>query len=318
MKKQFVDALAPGDRVEDVFVLAEKQLAQKKDGANFLTIRLADRTGSIRAVAWDNVEKIAAAGGAGDFVQVTGSVGEYRGALQVVVRDMSPINPDSVDAADFLPATGQDVEQMFDRLVRLTQTFASEPLRALLEAFWSDAELVAGFKRAPAAKMMHHAYIGGLLEHCLSMALIADKLARHYGGIDRDRLLAGAVLHDIGKVREFDYRHRIDYSDEGRLVGHIAIGLEMVDEKIRAVPDFPEEERRLLKHMIVSHHGAQEYGSPEPPKTVESVLLHYIDEIDSKVNGIREFIAAQGEEEAWTPYHRVLGRHFYRSPGDRE
>jgi 3'-5' exoribonuclease len=184
-----------------------------------------------------------------------------------------------------------------------------------MEVFWSDPELTARFKRAPAAKMMHHAYIGGLLEHCLSMALLADKVARHYSGVDRDRLMVGAVLHDIGKVREFDYRHRIDYSDEGRLVGHIAIGLEMIDEKIRMVKDFPEEERRLLKHMIVSHHGQQEYGSPEPPKTVEAVLLHYIDEIDSKVNGIREFIAAQSEEEPWTPYHRVLGRHFYRGAG---
>jgi 3'-5' exoribonuclease len=161
---------------------------------------------------------------------------------------------------------------------------------------------------------MHHAYIGGLLEHCLSMAVLADKIARHYSGIDRDRLLAGVVLHDIGKVREFDYEYAIDYSDEGRLLGHIAIGLEMIEEKIRDLPDFPEEERRLLQHMVVSHHGALEFGSPEPPKTMEAVLLHYIDEIDSKINGIREFLASQSPEEGWSPYHRILGRHFYRGP----
>ncbi len=315
MKKQFIESLTPGGQIEDIFVLAEKRLAQKKDGANYLTVRLSDRTGSIRGVAWDNVDKIAAAGAAGEFVRVAGSVGEYRGEPQALVREMSPVDPASVNAADFLPATAQDIEQMFDRLLRMTQTIDSAPLRDLMAAFWGDADFVARFKKAPAAKMMHHAYIGGLLEHCLSMALLADKVARHYGGVDRDRLLAGVVLHDIGKVREFNYRHSIDYSDEGRLVGHIAIGLEMIEEKIRSLEGFPEEERRLLKHMIISHHGEMEYGSPEPPKTVEAVLLHYIDEIDSKVNGIREFIAAQGEDETWTPYHRVLGRHFYRGPG---
>ena len=317
MKKQFVESLTAGSRVEDTFVLAEKRLAQKKDGADYLTLQLSDRTGSLSAVAWDNVEKLGSVAAAGDFVRITGSVGEYRGALQIIVKEMTAEDPSSVAAADFLPATGQDVDQMFDRLVRMAQTMETPPLRDLLTAFFADADFVERFKKAPAAKMMHHAYIGGLLEHCLSMALLADRIARHYGGVDRDRLLAGVVLHDVGKVREFDYQHRIDYSDEGRLVGHIAIGLEMLDEKIRLVDGFPEEERRLLKHMIVSHHGAMEYGSPEPPKTVEAVLLHYIDEIDSKVNGIREFIAAQGAEDAWTPYHRVLGRHFYRGSGGK-
>jgi 3'-5' exoribonuclease len=312
MKKQFVESLTAGSRVEEIFVLAEKRLAQKKDGANYLTLRLSDRTGSLSAVAWDNVEKLASSSAAGDFVRIAGNVGEYRGELQIIVKEMTAVDPASVTAADFLPATAQDVDQMFDRLVRMAQTMETPPLRDLLAAFFADADFVERFKKAPAAKMMHHAYIGGLLEHCLSMALLADRIARHYGGVNRDRLLAGVVLHDIGKVREFDYQHRIDYSDEGRLVGHIAIGLEMLDEKVRMVDRFPDEERRLLKHMIVSHHGAMEYGSPEPPKTVEAVLLHYIDEIDSKINGIREFIAAQAAEDAWTPYHRVLGRHFYR------
>lgn len=313
MKKQFANTLTPGDRVEDVFVLAERRLSQKKDGADYLTVKLSDRTGAIRGVAWDNVAAMAAAA-AGDFVRVVGSVGEYRGQPQVVIREMQVSDPATVAAADFLPTTAQDVEQMFDRLMRICQSIQSDPLRRLLEAFWADDQFAAGFKQAPAAKMMHHAYIGGLLEHCLSMAVLADKIARHYSGIDRDRLIAGVVLHDIGKVREFDYRYAIDYSDEGRLLGHIAIGLEMIEEKIRGLPDFPEQERRLIQHMVVSHHGALEFGSPEPPKTMEAVLLHYIDEIDSKINGIREFLDAQSPEEPWSPYHRILGRHFYRSP----
>jgi 3'-5' exoribonuclease len=159
---------------------------------------------------------------------------------------------------------------------------------------------------------MHHAYIGGLLEHTLSMTSLADKIAGHYSGINRDLLLSGAILHDIGKVDEFEYQFKIDYSDKGRLLNHIVIGLKMVDEKLSEIKYFPEDQVLLLKHLIVSHHGTREFGSPEPPKTIEAVLLNYIDEIDSKVNAIRDFIAAEDPDETWTSYHRLLERHFYK------
>jgi len=142
--------------------------------------------------------------------------------------------------------------------------------------------------------------------------LLADKIASHYGGLDRDLLLAGAVLHDMGKTRELSYGHSLDYTDEGRLLSHIIIGVELVNEKIQSIPDFPPEQAALLKHMIVSHHGAREFGSPEPPKTIEAVLLNYIDEIDSRVNAIREFIAADDPDASWTSYHRLLARHFFK------
>jgi 3'-5' exoribonuclease len=200
---------------------------------------------------------------------------------------------------------------MFERLAQLTQSLETPWLKALVAAFWQDAEFLRRFKTAPAAKNMHHAYIGGLLEHSLSMALLAEKIAQHYSGVDRDLLLVGAIFHDIGKIREFDYQVAIDYSDEGRLLSHIVIGLEIVAAKIREVPDFPVEQANLLKHMIVSHHGARELGSPEPPKTIEAVLLNYIDEMDSKINGIRDFINSDPSQATWTAYHRLLGRHFY-------
>ena len=187
----------------------------------------------------------------------------------------------------------------------------SVPLRKLIEAFWNDNELVHRFKTAPAAKKMHHAYIGGLLEHTLSMVSLSDKIASHYSGIDRDLLLTGAILHDIGKTKELEYEFKIDYTDEGRLLSHIVIGLKMIDEKLSTIENFPEDQLLLLKHLIVSHHGSQEFGSPEPPKTIEAVLLNYIDEIDSKVNGIRDFIATEDPNEDWTSFHRILGRHFY-------
>jgi 3'-5' exoribonuclease len=311
-KQQYVRDMGPGTRVDDLFVLAERVLSHKKDGNPYLNVVLADRSGQIKGVVWDNVTGIAAAVQAGDIVRVGGNVSEYRGVPQLVVRAMTAVDAGQVDAADFLPATDLDVDQLFERLRNLTGSIQTPWLQALFADFWADADFVARFKCAPAAKMMHHAYIGGLLVHCLSMAVLADKLAAHYSGVDRDLLIAGAVLHDVGKVREFDFTTSIDYSDEGRLLSHIVIGLEMVDQRLQKIADVPAEQANLLKHLIVSHHGAPEFGAVEPPKTIEAVLLHYIDELDSKINAIRDFMAQDPSDQAWTAYHRVLGRHFYR------
>lgn len=316
MKKIFVEALTPGAVIEDEFALAEKAVLQKRDGNQYLNVVLADRTGHIKGVVWDNVQAIAAAAAAGDFVRVSGSVSEYRGTPQLVIKAMTAIGAEAVDPEDFLPATALDVDQLFERLVKLSRTFTTPWLSRLFEAFWQDEAFVAGFKKAPAAKRMHHAYIGGLLVHCLSMALLADKIAAHYNGLDRDLLIAGTILHDIGKLREFDYATAIDYSVEGRLLSHIVIGLEMLDAKLRRIPDVPREGANLLKHMIVSHHGEPAFGALEPPKTIEAVVLHYIDDLDSKVNAVREFMAKEDPSQTWTSFHRVLGRHFYMGGGD--
>ena len=312
MKKQFITDIRAGDRVDYIFVLSEKILSQKKDGNNFLNITLSDKTGTIKGVVWDNVDQIAAGITSGDFAHVNGSVSEYRGTLQVVIKIMEPFPSDRIDPSDFLPQTSRDIEGMFERLVKRMDSISTDYLKALLDAFFKDKEFVNKFKTAPAAKKMHHAYIGGLLEHTLSMTSLADKIAGHYSGINRDLLLSGAILHDIGKVDEFEYQFKIDYSDKGRLLNHIVIGLKMVDEKLSEIKYFPEDQVLLLKHLIVSHHGTREFGSPEPPKTIEAVLLNYIDEIDSKVNAIRDFIASEDPGETWTSYHRLLERHFYK------
>lgn len=309
-KTKFVADIVAGETIQDLFVLAEKNLAQKKDGNAFLTVTLADRSGQIRGVVWDHLEKAAAK--VGDFVLVHAAANEYRGALQMVVKSLSTVPVEEVDAADFLPVTARDVEQMFTRLRSLTDTITSPTLKALMDAFWNDADFVRLFKRAPAAKRMHHAYIGGLLEHTLSMALLVDKIASHYSGVDRDMLLVGAVLHDAGKVREFSYNHMIDYTDEGRLLSHIVIGVEMVEAKVRSIEGFPPGQAAMVKHMIVSHHGLREFGSPEPPKTVEAVLLNQIDEIDARVNAIREFMASEDPDAAWTSFHRLMERQFFK------
>jgi 3'-5' exoribonuclease len=318
MKTTFVNTLKAGTGVEDVFVLSEKSVALKKDGGRYLTIALTDRTGTVKGVVWDNVEHLADRVAAGAFVHIKGKVNEYRGALQLVVSDMQELAAEAVAPDDFLPVTPRNIEHMFERLCQITATIQTPHLKQLLDAFWRDEAWVAKFKRAPAAKMMHHAYIGGLLEHTLSMTSLAEKIAAHYGGVDRDLLLAGSVLHDIGKIEEFAYQHHIDYTDQGRLVSHIVIGIQMLEEKLRGVKDFPEGQAWLLKHMIISHHGSREFGSPEPPKTIEAVLLNYIDEIDAKVAGIRDFMADQDSDEPWTSYHRVLGRHFFKGGAAQE
>lgn len=311
-KQIYVTDIVAGIPVDDIFVLAEKSLGHKRDGNAFLNLTLADRTGQIKGVVWDQVEHIAAEARVGDFVKVTASASEYRGALQLVIKSLAAVSQESVSAADFLPATPRNIDQMLERLKALTRNMTCDHLKALVTSFWNDDEFIQLFKKAPAAKKMHHAYLGGLLEHTLSMAVLADKIAGHYTGVDRDLLLAGVVLHDIGKVRELTYDHAIDYTDEGRLLSHIVIGLEMVETKISRIDGFPAQKAAMIKHMIVSHHGAREFGSPEPPKTIEAVLLNYIDEIDSRVNAIREFMSVDDGSASWTPYHRLLERHFFK------
>jgi 3'-5' exoribonuclease len=311
-KNKFVNDISAGDGFSDVFVLAEKSMAHKRDGNAFLTVVLADNSGRIKGVVWDNVAQIASSAKTGDFVRINAHAGEYRGMLQLVVKSMSAVPAGDVTPEDFLPSSTRDADKMFERLKALTDTIASPGLRSLMDACWSDADLLRRFKRAPAAKKMHHAYLGGLIEHTLSMALLADKVAGHYSGVDRDLLIVGAVLHDMGKIRELTYDVNIDYTDEGRLLSHIAIGLEIVHAKIQSIAEISPEQEALIKHMIVSHHGAREFGSPEVPKTIEAVLLNYVDEIDSRVNGIREFMAADDPDASWTAYHRLLERQFYK------
>ncbi|MBW1822366.1 MAG: HDIG domain-containing protein, partial [Deltaproteobacteria bacterium] len=221
MKKIFIKDIRAGDLVDDIFVLSEKTMAQKRDGNNFLNIAVSDNTGNIKGVIWDRVDDISAGTASGDFVQIQGTVSEYKGKLQLVVKNITTIPADSINPSDFLPATRRDIDKMFLRLLKITASLEAGHLKKLFEAFFNDTDFVRKFKNAPAAKKMHHAYIGGLLEHTLSMALLADRIAGHYSGVDRDLLLAGAILHDIGKIREFNYKYSIDYSDEGRLLSHI-------------------------------------------------------------------------------------------------
>ncbi len=312
LKKAFINAIKAGQRVDDVFVARDKQTAFKKDGDPYLIVSLVDRTGELKGVAWDNVEAMSKAFVAGDYIRVRGNVAEYRGSLQLVIQEAARLDPDKIDPRDFLPSTERDVEQMLARLIQVSQTVENSHLSKLLAAFFEDEAFVDRFKIAPAAKKMHHAYLGGLLEHTLSIVLLIQAIVGHYKGIDKDVLLTGGILHDIGKTREFSYETQIDYSDAGRLLNHIVIGVEMLDAKIATIDSFPEELALVLKHIIVSHHGTRDFGSPEPPKTLEAIILHYLDELDAKVMAVRAFMDAEDSEATWTSYHRVLERFFFK------
>jgi 3'-5' exoribonuclease len=313
LKKQFVQNITEGETVEDVFLASDKTISQKRDGQSYLRLTLSDKTGSLKGVMWDHADAVRTRFSSGDFVQIKGVASAYQGTLQITIKSLTKCQPESVEIASFVPATQKDVDVMFDRLKRLAESIQSQWLKALFQEFWSDSDFVQQFKTAPAAKQMHHACIGGLLEHTLSVALLAEKVASHYAGINRDLLLAGAILHDIGKIQEFDYRTTIDYTSAGRLLSHIIIGIHILDEKLDRIGPVPEEDAMLLRHLMVSHHGKKEFGSPEAPKTIEALVLNYVDEIDSKVAAVRETINATDAGEKWTPYHRILERHFYIS-----
>jgi 3'-5' exoribonuclease len=292
--------------------VTHRQLAQKKNGEPFLTLQLSDRTGAVKAIAWDQVDTIQKVLDEADFVQISGKVGTYQGANQVIVHHALAVKePEKILFEDFLPATEKDIEGMFSRLTDLADTVTDPHLASLLKTFFEDKAFVEKFKKAPAAKKMHHAYLGGLLEHTLSITTLAQIMASHYEGLDSDLLLTGAILHDIGKVHEFSYETSIDYSDAGRLLSHIVIGTQMIEEKIPQVDNFPEECALLLKHMIVSHHGTREFGSPQPPMTLEAIVLNHLDDLDAKVTGVRFFINKEASDTSWSPYHRLLDRFFY-------
>lgn len=317
MKRLFVENLRPGDTVEELFLLSSKTLARKKDGNPFLRLVLSDKTGTIDAVMWDNVEPADAAVAEGMFVRAAGNVSAYKGTPQLTLTGLGPCDAGQVDAADFLPVTTGDVNAMFRRLLAMTRAMTSPDLKQLLERFWADDDFVEKrFKRAPGAKMMHHAYLGGLMEHTLAVAELALVVADHYSDrLDRDLLLAGAILHDIGKTREFVYDIIIDYSDEGRLLNHMVLGIMMVEEKIAQVEHFSPERANLVKHLVASHHGTREFGAVEPPKTLEALVLNHIDEVDSKVVGIGAFMDSQDPRQKWTAYHRPMERYFYMGNG---
>ena len=313
-KNIYIRDIKSGDKVSDYFLVAEKNLAFSQKGAPYLNVRLKDKTGELDGKIWDNAREWDKAFKKGDIVRVEARSANYKNVIQLSIMELKKAADEDITLGDYLPAARRDGGVMLAELMIIVESVDNPHLKALLYAFFQDEEIADLFKRAPAAKGFHHIYLGGLLEHTLSVARLLDLACAQYEGIDRDLLLTGGILHDIGKIYELSYGRTVDYTDEGRLVGHIVMGAEMVDKRIAALEDFPAHLALKLRHVMLSHHGDLEYGSPKRPKTVEALIVHFMDDLDAKVNAFQEFIAAAPDDESdWTPYHRLLERFIYKN-----
>jgi 3'-5' exoribonuclease len=312
VKAPFVADLQPEQNIHTVFLVVAKDVRQKKSGDPFFSLILADKTGELDAKMWDNVADIAGTFERDDFIKVKGLVQVFQNKLQLTIHKLQPVPEAEVELADFFPTSARDPEEMFRELHGHIAAIANPHLQALLQAFFADEEISRLYRRAPAAKSIHHAWFSGLLEHVLSMAALAKVAGPHYG-VDMDLLMTGVILHDIGKIHELTYERTFHYSDAGQLVGHIVMAIKMLDEKIRLVPGFPPELRLLVEHLILSHHGTLEYGSPKTPVFAEALLLHHLDNMDSKMEAMQTALRKDARVDGhWTGYVPSLERSVFK------
>lgn len=303
MKAVFVNTLVPSETVTTHFLVTYKEIRQKKTGEPYLTLVLADRTGEIEAKMWDNVAEVMNTFDRDDFVKVKGLPQIYQSKQQFTIHKIRRLEDHEVEPGDYFPCSRRDPEEMWTELRGIISSISTEPLRRLLEEIFSDQKIAGLYRRAPAAKSIHHACLGGLIEHVLSLCGLCRMIATHYPGVDLDLLLTAAILHDIGKIEELAYERSFSYTAAGQLVGHIVMGVQLISEKIRAVPDFPPKLKLLLEHIILSHHGSLEFGSPKVPMFSEALLFHHLDNLDSKFEAMRASIERDrhpdGEFTGW-------------------
>ena len=319
MKQTFVKDLAPDSPVRSTFLVKSRERKMASNGAAYLDLIFQDTTGAIPAKLWDYSERTTPTFEVDDVVQVEGHVESYRGTAQIRVRKVARCAPEEVNLFDYLPRTQRNPEEMYAALLERVRAMGETPLRALLLAVLEDAAIAERFKLAPAAMSYHHAVLGGLLEHVSSLISLADRVADHYPWLRRDLVLAGLVLHDLGKIEELNFARGFRYSTRGQLVGHITIGLEIVQEKIRQIPGFPAQLKDQIEHIILSHHGRLEFGSPKEPMFPEALVVHYLDDLDSKLQAMREQYAAdEGLVGDWTSRNPALKRELLKvAPEDR-
>ncbi len=313
MKSAYVADLQPDQAVSSLFLVRDKEIrTSSATGKSWLQLELVDRTGTIEAKMWDNFTDIAATFERDDIVKIRARVKVYRGKSELSIEQVIPARQGEYSLEDFLPHTKQDIEQLY-RSVCSTAAGVSNPwLNALLKSVLEDPAIAAKLRRAPAAMTMHHAFIGGLLEHIVSLCALCKFAASQYTEVNSDLLYAGAILHDLGKIQELTYNRGFAYSTEGELLGHIVIGLAMVRRKIEAIQGFPAPVATLVEHMIVSHHGSYEFGSPRLPMVREAVLLHYLDDLDSKMGAMRATLESRDGNAPWTARNPSLRRSLLR------
>ena len=312
MKDVYIrDAAAHENKViSSSFLVTSKQLKPKKTGEPYLDLMLADCSGQIPAKMWDNVQPASEMFDVNDVVRVKGVFNKYNHRWQFTIRSLEgKLRDDQIEFSDYLPKTSKDINQLWKTLGDFVATIKDDNLRRLIELFMADEKIAHAYKNAPAAKTLHHAFIGGLLDHVVSLFTTCDLVVRNYPLINRDLLLTGAFLHDIGKIHELSYSRSFGYTTEGQLLGHMIIELEMLHAKTAQIPGFPDELKILIEHLIISHHGQYEFGSPKLPMFPEALMLHYLDDLDSKMEAMRAQLERDSEgESAWTAYNSSLAR----------
>src|ERR1700704_6230562 len=291
------------------FVVVSKQIKPKKSGEPYLALTLGDRSGHLEAKMWDNVEEVLDAFEQDDFLKIKGLVNKYKNRFQLTIHKLRKLGESEIEFDDYLPKTTKNIDELWQTLSNFVASFQNPHLKSLLQAFMADPDIAAAYRNAPAAKTLHHAYIGGLLDHVVSLARSCDLMCQNYPQMNRDLLLSGAFLHDIGKIHELTYNRSFSYSSRGQLLGHMVIELEMLHAKIALLPGFPDELKTLLEHLIISHHGQYDFGSPKLPMFPEALMLHYLDDLDSKMESMRAHFEREiGSEAAWAGYNTSLGR----------
>ena len=311
-KTLFVKDLKPKDLIRTSFLVKAKSLLLNRQGKPYLAMMLSDKTGEIDTRVWEPSDELVNSFQEGDVIAVSGKAVPYQNRLQLVLDHLVPLEAQEIELVDYLPAARGDVEAMWAKLIETFEGLKNPWVRDLSLALLHDPEIASRYKRCPAAKTIHHAYVGGLLSHSLQLTKLVDAILPLYEDLDRDILLFGAVFHDFGKIFELSYDGSFGYTDEGRLVGHIAIGTCLIDRKLRGMPEFPVELEWQLKHMVLSHHGKLEYGSPKRPHTVEAQVLAMLDDMDSKIESIQSFTRAPAGGARWTGHHRAYDQYYYR------
>lgn len=312
MEKQMVQDLRDKQVVDSVFLVNNKSLLTGKTGKSYISMGLCDRTGHIDARIWDDVERLACGFDSGDIVKVKGFVQVYQNRMQIIVQSVEKVEKSAVSLNDFICTSKVKPEKMLSELESIIKTIKNDHLRQLIFSITDDEQIRPLLLKSPAAKSIHHAWQGGLLEHVLTVVKISLAMADIYQSVSRDLLLAGAILHDMGKMWEIDSSDAYAYSDKGRMLGHIVLGCELVEKKASQILGFPEELKDLCKHMVISHHGKLEFGSPKTPVFVEGLLLSLIDDLDSKMATVCEFIEQERHSgDKWSRYSQMFDRYFY-------
>lgn len=314
MDKVFIKDLKPAQNIRTAFLVKDKNLGTDKKGNSYLSVTLSDKTGHVDARVWDQAHEVNEIFEIDDFILVKGTVQKFQNRNQIVIHNVELIPSGDIQISDFLPVSKYDIHEMFQELMGIVGEVKNPFLKKLLENTLNDNEIQPLFKRCPAAKSVHHAFIGGLLEHTLSICKVMKLIASHYQELDLDLLLFGAIYHDIGKIWELSFDTKIGYTDVGRLIGHISLGSELVEKKANEIESFPFDLKNMCKHLVLSHHGQLEYGSPKRPKFLEALVVGMIDDLDSKINAIGQILleTQQSDPEAkWTPYNQMYDRYFY-------